>query len=185
MSNKMKSNLAAFLVVVVAILGIPSLTFAAYYPDRGDLRYDGYVFAESYFRWTSPGPWSVSDPGYEHDFGFNPNYLGGCTSWTDLPYGYDDCRTAGYYDPSNQWIFSFGSYHTKNSLQANRNYWGSWNFYNRGTYFSTTFNLYGQEVYHRFGCLLDNPWCMDGVPGRQHQLLSGTMNWGQSLYRTW
>ncbi|MHB1161653.1 MAG: hypothetical protein ACYC3V_15200, partial [Chloroflexota bacterium] len=102
---------AAALLTALVTLAIPSPALAAYYPDRGDLYYNGGQFAESYFKWTDPGPWQKPDPGYEHDFAFDPGYLSACTSWTDLPYAYDDCPTAGYSEPSNLWTFSFGSFH--------------------------------------------------------------------------
>jgi len=103
-----------------------------------------------------------------------------CTSWTNLPYGYNDCPTAGVSEPSSFWTFSFGSYHIKN-VTPYKWYFGSWNF-SGGYLLSSTFYLNGQENSHQF-CWWDSIWCMGGT--RSQRLNSGTLNWGSTLYRSW
>ena len=169
------------IIAVFTTLSVASPTHAqTYYPDDGNLWYNGYYFADSYLRWNNPGGWSKSDPGYEHDFALRSHYFKACTTWTNLPSGYNDCPTAGVSEPSNLWTFSFGSFHVKNVTRG-RWYYGSWNF-SGGYSLSTDFYLNGQENYHQF-CWWDSIWCMGGT--RSRRLTSGWLNWGASLYRSW
>lgn len=173
-----------FLMIVAAsmISFIASPTYAGtFYPDDGDLWYDGFYFADSYLTWNVPGGWSVSDPGYEHDFSIRSHYFTDCTTWTDLPSGYDDCPTAGWTEPSNLWTFSFGSFHSRNIL-AGREYYGSWNF-SGGYSSSTDFRLTAQENYRQF-CWWDSIWCM-GSTGQYKRLTYGWMYWATQMYRIW
>lgn len=177
-----KLILRQLLMGVVGLVFLSSAipSFAAYYPNTGDLWYDGGYFADSYLLWSYTGPWSVNDPGYEHDLAIRNHYFTDCTSWTNLPNGYDDCPTAGVSEPSDLWTFSFGSFHAKNIL-ASTWYYGSWNF-SGGSSLSTDFYLNGQENYHQF-CWWDSIWCMGGI--RSTRLLSGWLNWGSSYYAVW
>lgn len=174
-------------VSVGVILAFSGAVYAAtYYPDDGDLRYDGATYAGSYLRWNNPGGWSVSDPGYEHDLKALKYYFVGCTTWTDLPYGYDDCPTAGIRDPEPYWIFSFGSFHIAN-VRPGWWYMGSWYFQMAGAPSSTDFNLSAQEVMHAYGCYSDSIWCMKGTPRSDNNriLTSGAWIWGRSWFGAW
>lgn len=134
---------------------------AAVRPAGGDLYYDGAYYADSVFYWTSPGPFSGSGPGYEHDLAVDDGIYGACTSFTNLPNGYDDCITAGISDPPGFIIFSFGSYNA-NEIQANTVYYGGWYFSQpRGQVFGPV-DLYAQNVEHYF-CSIDWQFCMNGV----------------------
>jgi hypothetical protein len=177
-----KSAYASLTVIALFFMffAVSPAISATYYPDDGDLWYNGSYYADSYLKWNYPGGWSVSDPGYEHDFATSKNYFNKCTSWTNLPYGYNDCPTAGVSEPSSYWTFSFGSYHIKN-VTAKKWYFGSWNF-SGGYLLSSTFYLNGQENKHQF-CWYDSIWCMGGT--RSQRLTSGTLNWGSTLYRSW
>jgi len=85
---------------------------------------------DSYIAWSNPGPWAADDPGYEHDLAVSPWYFDECSSWTNLPNGYDDCPTAGASESNEDiWVFSFGSYHVKNQLSPGYLYYGSWYFH--------------------------------------------------------
>jgi hypothetical protein len=171
------------LVTIVALLPTLSVTLpahAAYFPNQGDLRYDGYFFADSYFLWDYPGQWATSDPGYEHDLGIRSYYFEDCTSWTNLPNGYNDCPTAGVSEPSDLWTFSFGSFHARN-IGAWTWYYGAWNF-SSGSALSTDFYLNGQENKKQF-CWWDSIWCMGAV--RTQPLRSGWLYWGEPYYTTW
>ena len=174
------------IVVTTTILAIAPPTHGqTYYPDVGDFYYNGYNnYADSYICWTFPGGWSplaMGDPGYEHDLTAQSNYFNACTSWTDLPNGYDDCPTAGYTEPDpNLWTFSFGSFHAKN-IKSLTWYYGYWIF-SGGSASSTSFQLNGQEVYHQI-CPLDDIWCMGSI--RSQPLLSGWLYWGWWYYNWW
>lgn len=151
-------------------------------PVTGHLYYNGAYYAESVLTFGTVGPWSSSEPGYEHDLQLNDTYFNSCTSFSGLPNGYDDCPTAGAADPAGTKIFSFGSFDA-DRIQANTSYWGYWQF-SGGTGSSTFYNLYGQEVYHQF-CFWDGIWCMGSVPNHTHLLRGGTLNWGQSFTHVW
>jgi hypothetical protein len=171
------------LVALVVIAMLLSRTFAGamYYPTSGDFWYNGQWQADSYTNWgCCPGGWLTADPGYEHDFATNYNYFTSCTTWTDLPYGYDDCPTAGVDETGNLWVFSYGSFHAQYTVQ-NTSYYGSWTF-GGGSSGSDPYYLQGQEVTHAF-CSGDSIWCMGAV--RTTTLGSGTLYWGQSQYWTW
>lgn len=169
-----------FSLVMAGLLLLSTPASATYYPSSGHLYYNGFYYAESVMRWSSPGPWSTTQPGYEHDLMVNDNYWTSCTSYSGLPNGYDDCPTAGVGDPSGKRIFSFGAFDA-DLIVANQSYWGYWEF-SGGTAGSTPYNLYGQEVKHEF-CFWDGIWCMGSVQTRE--LRSGTMQWGTSFTHYW
>jgi len=151
---------------------------AAYYPAAGDLYYDGAFYLDSYFAWgATPGPFSVSDPGYEHDLWVHNNqfFNSTCTAFTNMPDGYDDCPTAGVGDPNGP-VFSFGTFDAT-ALSGSSAYFGGWNFSTHMVAAPTSpFNLQGQENENRcFG--LPTIWCMFSTQTRD--LITGWyMNWG-------
>jgi hypothetical protein len=148
------------IVTTLALLTVASPAQSqTFFPTVGTFSYDGNLFADSSFCWGMPGGWSVSDPGYEHDFRVRKTFFSSCTSWTDLPNGYDDCPTAGVLETNpNYYAFSFGSFHAKN-IQANVWHYGYWNFAGNGTLPPPTdFRLNGQEVAHLI-CPFDSIWC--------------------------
>lgn len=168
------------LLALVSTVVFPIQAGATYYPNTGWLYYDGQYFAESVMTWWSPGPWSTSQPGYEHDLKTNDTYFASCTSYSGLPNGYDDCPTAGTGDPAGKRIFSFGAFDA-DRIEANVSYWGYWQFSGGGAS-SSPYNLYGQEVKHQF-CFWDGIWCMNGVQTRE--LRSGTLTRGQAFTHYW
>lgn len=154
---------------------------ATYYPDDGDLWYDGYKYADSILIWNAPGGWSKSDSGYEHDFLTSPKYFTYCKTSSNLPNKYDDCPTAGVSESSSEyWAFSFGSYHAKN-IKAKTAYWGVW-YFSSGSDVITYFYLNGQEVYHQL-CWWDSIWCMGGI--RSVHLLEGLLYRTVPYYKKW
>lgn len=154
-----------------------------YYPVTGHLYYDGQSYAESVMTFGSfVGPWSTSQPGYEHDLSVNDSYFNSCTSFTSLPNGYDDCPTAGFGDPPGKKVFSFGSFDAER-IQPNTSYWGYWQF-SGGSGTSTPYDLYGQEVYKQF-CPWDGIECLGGVPDHQRYLRGGTLTRGWSFTHVW
>ena len=181
MKRIMRLHVAGMALLIVLLLSVvPSFVLAYYYPNSGSLYYDGASYADSYLKWDDPGPWQHSDPGYEHDLVAHKNYFRDCTSWTNLPNGYNDCPTAGVSEPSDMWSFSFGTFHARN-IQAHTWYFGSWVFL-IGWDPSTNFYLNGQENYHGF-CSWDSIWCMKA--SRTHRLLQGQFHLGQSYYGVW
>lgn len=148
---------------------------AAYYPNMGDLYYDGQYYMDSWFVWSSPGPWSVESPGYEHDLHVHDTnfFASTCISATTMPDGYDDCPTAGVLDPDGP-VFSFGTFNA-NSLAANAAYWGGWQWTSHGSASTSPFTLFGQE--NENVCLgIPTIWCMYST--QTERLISGWyMNW--------
>jgi hypothetical protein len=164
-----RHGLAALLIV-----GPFSVATAEYFPDDGDLCYDGAFTADSFFAFDSAGPFSFSDSGYEHDFVISDQFFTSCTSITNLPAGYDDCGTAGISEPSSGLnSYSFGSY-DGDLIQSDVFYYGQWSFAGGDTVVSNVI-LNGQEVRHSI-CPLDNPFCMGGV--QSHQLATGVATFG-------
>lgn len=181
----MNWHIRTLLVIIAASATLavaPMARGQTYYPNDGDFWYNGCYYADSYLLWSNPGGWSLSGPGYEHDLVVQKNYFSACTSWTNLPNGYDDCPTAGYLETNpNYYAFSFGSFWVQNIIQPSTWYFGSWNF-SGGSAPSTDFRLNGQEVAHDI-CAFDSPWCMDGR--RSQPLLRGWLYWGWSYYNSW
>jgi hypothetical protein len=173
-------------LLLTLLLSAPAA--ADYWPLSGDLSYNGYTYADSYMNWgSSPGPfweWAFGyyyGEGYEHDFKASRFYFTSCTSSTNLPYGYDDCPTAGQSETeADYWVFSFGSYHGT-YIQPNTTYFGSWNF-GVGPNYTTDAWLRGQRTQHMF-CNFDNVWCMGATS--THVMLNPFLVWGQSRYYAW
>jgi hypothetical protein len=163
-------------------LTLPTISRAAYWPDNGSFYYDGALYAESYMRWSSSGPWGTADPGYEHDVGASADYFNSCTSYTNLPHGYNDCPTA-HYDSDNFWAFGFGSWRSL-EIHPQVTYFGYWNFGQPGWWYTpasyTYFNLTGQETYKRCN---DSIFCAEGL--RSTIILRGWLYWGQRLHGWW
>ncbi len=173
------------LLVLAGLLLSAQTASATYYPNDGSFYYSGDTYADSYFRWTAPGPWSHGDVGYEHDLEVNfPDWANACNAWTNLPYGYDDCVTFGQSE-TGMATGSFGSYHI-NNVAANTTYMGWWDFYQEPSNpptGSTPANLLGEENEHRL-CGGDSPWCMLSI--REQYLLAGfTLTVGTARYIEW
>jgi len=143
------------------LLSLLSTTvFSAYYPSEGGLYYNGRYYLDTYLKWNSPGPWAVSEPGYEHDLHIHdPNFFtSSCVTWTNLPDSYDDCPTAGIFDPNGP-VFSFGTYDAK-KIVANQIYLGAWGFTSHGTAASSRFTIIGQENENVCPFSPNFIWCM-------------------------
>jgi hypothetical protein len=169
-------------VIVVALFASPSAT-GTYYPQHGDLYYDGWSFADSYFSWAGiPGPWSYPHSGYEHDLAINPQYIYACSTWTNLPHAYDDCPTAGVDEEGGLRVFSFGSYRAVEINGAYRRYYGQWNLTLPQFYFGY-YRLNSQEV-ARTLCNATTIWCMNGVRS-VNRLPTGYMIRGTPFLHYW
>lgn len=160
----MKGSIKKIFVLIIPAF-FPLISFqkaiAGFEPDAGDLYYDGQNYSDSYFAWNSAGPFSGNGPGYEHDMRLGIGLWGGCTSFTNLPDGYDDCGTAGVSDPPGYIIFSFGSY-SANDIQSQSAYMGGWLLNSPLGQSNTPIQLFAQNVEHYF-CSFNLPWCMNGV----------------------
>ena len=171
-----------FILALLLLSGNLSTVEATRYPNEGNLIYDGGLFAFSGFIWTTePGPWTVEKPGYEHDLiikdknFFIGNLIYNCTTFTNLPAGYDDCNTAGTLDPDNERVFSFGSFRA-NWIKKDTEYFGSWNFDLYAGAPSATVILRAQEVENRCSFPFGGIWCMDGT-GEAEVLHTDVMTW--------
>lgn len=101
MNNTTKHMIATFLAGA-GLLATALTANAAYHPGVGDLFYNGAYHIDSYMGWSPVGPFSVSEPGYEHDLWVHDSnfFITTCTSFSNLPNAYDDCNTAGIFDPN-------------------------------------------------------------------------------------
>ena len=191
-----------------------------YLPDEGDLYYNGdtnhlrigHSFIDSVMRWDNPR-WhrNCADTApitecstYEHDLEIDDGWVAnGCTAWSTLPDGYNDCPTAGLSeDDPDEIIISFGTYRAP-SIQNGEVYYGSWNFFHAFPPTRTgKVRLLGQEGYYRELwqyiyqyrvkiCPRKNILCIKGlvVDGKVHQRTvtstTGVFTWthGRAFYR--
>lgn len=178
-------------VLVAALLLIQgNVAAAAWYPNNGDFYYNSGNFADSYLLWGSPGPFTDSDVGYEHDLDVGNAWANVCTAWTNLPSGYDDCPTMNLFDPSGRAVATFGSFHI-NNVAPNTYYTGNWTLKRRdcGNCFvhdpvgSTTAHLRASEV-DRTWCGYDWIYCMGGIRST-FLLVNMPLSVGTAHYETW
>ena len=156
----MQQNRWILLLTFTLSLTWGNSSLAYFYPDEGDLFYNGYSYVNSFMKWQQVGPFQSSNPRYEHDLNIYPTYFSSCTSWTTLPEGYDDCSTAGILDGTYH-AFSFGTYDAK-EIEADEWEFGAWYFSGGSGAAETPVRLFGQETRHAI-CPWDRPGCMDGV----------------------
>jgi hypothetical protein len=153
------------------------------YPYAGDLYYDGNQYADSYFSWAAVGEWErpYMHSGWEMDISLVETYFDSCTSWTNLPYPYDDCPTAGWFDPSGARNFGIGSF-DKSYIQAQTLYRGRW-WFGGGYSASTSVNVAWQEVTTQICSDRYDIWCYNGIDGSS--LLSTSWRYLQSSFAEW
>lgn len=137
-------------------------------PHNGDL-FQTLNYADSYFNWLNVGGWvgkNGSIPGFELDYAVENVYYTLCTSYTNLPQGYDDCVTAGFdEDDPNEISFGVGSYDAR-QIQAGTGYFAQWSL-GGGSQQASTYSVNWQEVWNfvNLGYGPQSPWYMDGVAG--------------------
>jgi hypothetical protein len=177
------------LLIFSYAIAIPRAYPSTWYPDDGDMLYDGENYIDSYFTWSDPGSWSHDHVGYEHDLAVQGGYFTDCSAWTNLPFGYSDCPTADVLDPEEKTVWSFGTFHAP-VVDAGKQYYGAWSF-NRGPSLTADFTLNSQEVEPRNVFLCEDiihhtKWCMEGTgPDKYRLLLDGYLNTGGWRYWTW
>ena len=171
-----QTRLRLALSVLCAALVAPSAasqpTVQTWYPDWGYLSYGGYnrtgglpdyanVYLDLY--WSNPGGWASNLlTAVEIDFNIygSPTPWQGCDSMTELPFGYDDCVTAGV-DEDTGVGFGFGTFDGR-LVVPGRWYLNSIDMAEVGrTYFPSAYpfdwNVTAQEL-QSTGCL--SPWCL-------------------------
>ena len=155
---------------------------ATYYPNEGDIYYNGTLQASATMQWRNPGGWisknvcvplKINCATYEHDLSLNRNFfepqtiitpsrtspyiIDWCTTVTNLPSSYDDCPTAGWDENEETiYVYSFASGRA-HSIRANYGYYGFWNFRRKGSVTTATVSLDGQQGYHRVWGLCPTP----------------------------
>ncbi|CAN5653142.1 hypothetical protein BH23GEM1_BH23GEM1_04390 [soil metagenome] len=139
---------------------------ARYYPDRGDLYYDGRVYFDSYLLWRRKGGfrgWTGYAPGYEHNLNIDKGFGANCSTWTNLPYRYNDCPTAGVFEPNSaRRAHAFGTFNMR-EVRDMTWYFGSWTLRNNAPNYNRSYtSLTGQEV-QKYFCSGNYIWCMNGV----------------------
>lgn len=179
------------ITVVLLMIVFGTVALAGWFPNQGDFYYNGGNYADSYLQWTAPGGFSHGDVGYEHDLDVSSTWANVCTSWTNLPSGYDDCPTMNVSEPTpGRATASFGSYHI-NAVPANTYYTGNWTLQRRdcGNCFvhdpvgSTTAKVKSEEVQHWF-CPWDGIECMNGIRSA-FLLVDLPLSVGTAYYEPW
>lgn len=194
------NRLAVLLASVVAVASLPvNASAQRWYPNVGEVMYDGYQMVDFHFMWEGRDAPNGRDTGYEHNLGVNRTYFDACNAVTNMPGGYDDCDTAGWFENSStEIVFGFGTYHHRQpeSLVQDkmtgfhvsadyppRTYTWYWGQIGMGCNtdsgsciaLNTPFRVYAQEV-GRILCDQDNVWCMDGIQGAG--FVSDSWAWG-------
>lgn len=171
------------------------------YANRGSFNYNGDRAFDVWMMWESPGGFFSDDPGYEQGFEISQNYYDSCTSFTNLPFAYDDCETAGVDEDSDgMFVFGWGSYHLVvdqccNAFSRHLGYHpplnddpiaaGTWYYAALDLFcedfcpsYNSSYNLGWQEV-DRILCSSDDPWCMYGQQGSS--FVEGHLYYGTPL----
>jgi hypothetical protein len=181
-------RLNLILIVLITAFFVAAPAHAAWGPGDGDLWFDGYYFADSYMRWLNlngvynDGWFPDPDPNFEMDIVMNQWFNKSCTSWTDLPAGYDDCPTAGVSEPSTAWSFGIGTYHLKRVI-VNGWYYASWRFRNTR---SVNTSLAGLNIQQGGNFCTGKPetiWCQGAL--QTYRIFSFTAIHGVSFYKSW
>ena len=157
---------------------------------------DGGWFTVKRASRSIPGFGSTVWPGYLNEKGEIEAYgdlidsAHFCTSWTDLPQGYNDCETSGVAAEVGEVELSFGTFKAP-EIVAGRDYYGFWTFNNqRRDTTPTDVRLYGAEGEYARGnwrnlyCLphvrggldswIGNNWCVASIADRKVDLFSDT-----------
>lgn len=180
----------------------PGDATGSYFPNAGDLYYNGGNFVDAFLRWDNPKwvdgdgcgdvPLGVRDihcSTYEHDLELNRSWFQAldpipgarefCTTWSDIPLFYDDCPTAGILDTKGKIILSFGTYKA-NLIEAGREYYGAWTLHHQNSSTpSTPITLFGQEGEYR---RCETIWCIFQIDDHQAGRVTTTWNRGTSSY---
>jgi hypothetical protein len=133
------------------------------YPNIGMVYYDGDLHASAPFHWTTAPLRHYLDPAFELDIATGSGVFASCTTWTDLPSGYDDCETAGVSEPDGSESFGAGTYHLKDII-PNHFYNVEWDFVNQSFYYGLSPSVTWQEL-ERTLCSFEDPWCYFGGNG--------------------
>lgn len=179
-----KHNSVFAALILICMVGSKSAYAqkAHFFPDDGDLYYDGSHYADSWFSWVNPGNWTFTYAGYESDISLDETYFDSCTSWTDLPDPYDDCPTAGVDDPAGKKNFGIGSFAAESiQPQSVKVYTGQWRF-SGGSGIRSHVNYGAQEV-SRTLCPWKDIWCYNGVKGTS--LKETDWNYAEESYVEW
>ena len=171
------------LITVLATFWIAAPAQAAWGPGWGDLWFDGYYYADSYMQWLNlAGYFGDPDPNFEMDLVMNRWFNSSCTTWTDLPSGYDDCPTAGVDEPGNDWSFGIGTYHLK-TVRVGTWYYGSWSFRNTRSANTSLSRLNIQQGWNFCPVKLETIWCQQAL--ETYPLFDFTAIHGVPFYQSW
>jgi hypothetical protein len=163
----MKSSLKTLLASLAlgSLLTAPVTANAAWGPGEGSFYFNGYHYADSYFKWLNltgqwkNGVWVDEDPNFEMDIVMSEFFNQSCTGWTDLPFGYDDCPTAGILEGGTTWSFGIGTFHLK-KIVVDWMYVATWSFRNTRQSNTAITRLNIQHGWNFCPGRPDTIWCM-------------------------
>jgi hypothetical protein len=134
-------------------LEAPNPVVPAWWPQKGDLFYDGDRFVDSTMKWFAVDV-QASEPeaGYEHSIVVGRGFLQGCTTMTTVPNGYAQCAQSVWeHEPD----FDSHRIGTRNlrSVTVGTSYWGMWSFTGSDPEIELTENrLTGRQTRPSTGC---------------------------------
>ena len=185
----MRTLVNAIAIVAVLLCSLPANAHSCpnRWPHSGSMWYDGENYLDYQFRWHSPMSWHYYPSAFEINTWLEWDFAEGCSAWTDLPEGYDDCATAGASERDPMiWVAAFGSYNAWN-IQYGRDYYGSMWLALTWSAYGSSFGTYAQELYNdcRIWGYGDSPWCigLSGGDSTYGGLTSGYMyRWAPELF---
>lgn len=160
-NQRIRRLLTAVATATMSVLSNPaSATAQLLRPDAGTLTYYGGSHAAVDMIWYDIGGFKTPEAGFELDIDLERAYYSACTTWNNLPEGYDDCPTAGVLenDPYRNSL-GFGSFNAR-AIRLNTWYFGDWYFESPGLASSNygNFSLRWQQTYFR-SCRYKDIWC--------------------------
>ena len=172
----------------------------SYFPNAGDLYYNGGDLADAFLRWDNPR-WKRDETRgsqcndhvtkcstYEHDLILDWSNDGGWFTVKRASQSFVDFGSTGVAeDDPDKAILSFGTYKAP-LIVPGRDYYGYWSFKNlRGGMTPTSVSLYGQEGEYRRHPLVcpvvtKSNWCVFGIDGQQGRLTESSWIHGTPKY---
>lgn len=140
----------------------PTPVTPAWWPQLGDLFYDGDRFMDSTMKWlTLDVPATDTTTGYEHTVMLETEFLEGCTTMTSLPENYAQCALSPWEHDPDYNAHRIGT-RRLGLVIPGQMYWGMWSFSGRGPSPEASENrLTGSQTAPATGCA--TPPCFEAT----------------------
>lgn len=133
----------ALVTILLLVWVSPLRSQQTWYPDEGEITFDGGHWFYGFFSWSDPGGWSVSNPRYEHWLYFHAEHWTDCYVANHLPNpSYDTCGSwfGVAYDPVKAGTTDV------TAIVPGYDYHMSWDFYGNTGANNLWFTVEGAEV---------------------------------------